>query len=112
MGEDEFRTARPSGASAFRFILTADEVREIHGNIDILDTARPVTLDVHLALDASNRSIVLYPCRNMSLINFVCIVPDTMLGNATTESWTADGDRKDLLRCFEDFGPYIRSFLV
>ncbi|KAK5113781.1 hypothetical protein LTR62_003165 [Meristemomyces frigidus] len=34
-----------------------------------------------------------------------------MLGKQTTESWTAEGTREDLLRCFEDFGPCITALL-
>jgi salicylate hydroxylase len=111
VGEDAYRSARPSGSSAFRFMLPSDLVRSIAGNIDVVDRSRPATLDVHLALDPTNRSVVLYPCRDYNMVNFVCIAPDSMLGKQTTESWTADGDRQDLLRCFDDFGPYIKQFL-
>jgi salicylate hydroxylase len=56
-----------------------------------------------LAFDPSRRLIVMYPCRNYALLNFVCIAPDTSLKAATTESWSATGDLDELLSCFADF---------
>lgn len=109
--QEDFVSARPSGSSAFRFMLTTEQVRDVHGDIPLLDNSKPASLDVHLALDPTNRSIVMYPCRNWEYINFVCIAQDKMLGKKTEESWTAEGDKGDLLRCFEDFGPYVLDLL-
>lgn len=109
--QEDLISARPSGSSAFRFMLTTEQVRSVHGNIPLLDSSKPASLDVHLALDPTNRSIVMYPCRNWQYINFVCIAQDKMLGKKTEESWTAEGDKDDLLRCFEDFGPYVIDLL-
>lgn len=111
VGEEEYRTARPSGSSAFRFMLAAEEVHVICGDMPILDSTKAASLDIYLPLDGTNRSIVMYPCRNFDALNFVAIVPDSMLKRQTLESWTASGDRDDLLRCFDDFGPHIKNLL-
>ncbi|KAK4554627.1 hypothetical protein LTR86_008129 [Recurvomyces mirabilis] len=110
-GDVELASGEISGTSAFRFMLPTALLRTIHRDWDVLDPSRPVTLDVYIAFDQSERSIVLYPCRDHELINFVCIAPDGMLGKQTTESWTAEGDRTDLLRCFSDFGPFMTALL-
>jgi salicylate hydroxylase len=53
----------------------------------------------------------MYPCRDFQLLNFVCIVPDETLRAETTESWTAAGDKDELLSIFEDFPPWVLSYL-
>lgn len=53
----------------------------------------------------------MYPCRNFQLLNFVCITPDKNLKNETTESWSAAGDKDELLKIFEDFPPWVLDYL-
>lgn len=93
-------------------MLVAEEVRAICGELPVLDITSPATLDIYLSLDGTNRSVVMYPCRDFNALNFVAIVPDSMLKRQTTESWTASGDRDDLIRCFDDFGPLIKDLLA
>jgi salicylate hydroxylase len=104
VGDAAFDTARPSGSSAFRFTISIDILEENHlTGIRMLDKSKSVGLYVHLALDSTNRSIVIYPCRDFNLLNFVAIVPDTMLENKSVESWSAEGSRDELVNCFKDF---------
>lgn len=113
VGEEAFRTARPSGTSAFRFTMPRSFVREMLNNetmTRLLDSTQLASLDVHFAVDGSNRSIVLYPCRNFELLNFVCIAPDSWIKAPTTESWSTTGTNKDLLNTFKDF-TYLRPLL-
>lgn len=107
VGDDAFKSARPSGLSAFRFTLPREEVLEKVPNFRILDKSKPATLDMVFSFDPSQRSAVLYPCRNFDLLNFVCIVPDGILKTATTESWSATGDVDELLGAFQDFPPWL-----
>ncbi|RSL98835.1 hypothetical protein CEP52_010078 [Fusarium oligoseptatum] len=51
------------------------------------------------------------PCRNFHILNFVCIVPDSSLKEETTESWTALGDREELLSLFSDFPAWVQDYL-
>lgn len=111
VGQADFASARSSGSSAFRFTLTAEQVRAVHGDIDLLDSSTPAKLDIYLALDQTNRSIVMYPARSFEVVNFVCIVSDNIIGRETEESWSAEGSRADLLRCFDDFCPYVKDLL-
>jgi salicylate hydroxylase len=72
--------------------LQAGAIKEATGELpDLLQANKPVCLSMVHSFDGTKRSIVMYPCRNFQLLNFVCIVPDEMLKNETTESWTAAG---------------------
>lgn len=77
----------------------------------MMDRSKPVGLYVHLAMDSTNRSIVIYPCRDYNLLNFVAIVPDSMLENKSIESWSAEGSRDELVECFKDFDEETLSLL-
>ncbi|PVH85179.1 FAD binding domain protein [Cadophora sp. DSE1049] len=112
VGDQAFSTARPSGLSAFRFTLPREEVLAVFPELPVLDRSKPATLEMVFSFDPSNRSGVMYPCRNFELLNLVCIVPDSRLKTATTESWTASGDRGELLECFSDFPKWFLDILV
>jgi salicylate hydroxylase len=112
VGDVAFSTARPSGLSAFRFTLQAGAIKEATGELpDLLQANKPVCLSMVHSFDGTKRSIVMYPCRNFQLLNFVCIVPDEMLKNETTESWTAAGDKDELLSIFGDFPAWVVTYL-
>lgn len=53
----------------------------------------------------------MYPCRDFQLLNFVCITPDKNLKSKTTESWSAPGDRDELLSIFNDFPAWVLDYL-
>jgi salicylate hydroxylase len=111
VGDEAFKSARPSGLSAFRFTLPREEILEKIPDFRILDKSKPATLEMTFSFDPSRRSAVLYPCRDFELLNFVCIVPDDILNTATTESWSAAGDIDELLSCFQDFPPWFLDIL-
>lgn len=104
VGEEAFRTASPSGLSAFRFTIPADVYRAaIPQDTKTLDSTKNAALSVHLSLDGTPRSIVVYPCRQFEVVNFGCIAPDDLIASQTTESWSAEGKLTDLLATFSDF---------
>jgi salicylate hydroxylase len=87
------------------------KVREIFGSTpDILDESQTACLNMIFSYDGTKRSVVMYPCRNFELLNFVCIVPDESLRSPTTESWTAGGDRDELLSLFNDFPSWVSQY--
>jgi salicylate hydroxylase len=111
VGDAAFTTARPSGMSAFRFTIPRQKVQEIVGKIpEVLDSSRPAFLAMIFPFDVTRRSVVMYPCRNFELLNFVCIVPGSSLKSATTESWTASGDRSELVSLFEDYPDWVTAY--
>ncbi|KAL4861433.1 hypothetical protein BDV12DRAFT_191078 [Aspergillus spectabilis] len=111
VGEEALRTAKPSGLSAFRFTLPAEIYQEsIPDDTRTLDSTKNASLNVYLPLDGTARSIVVYPCRQYRLVNFVCIAPDDLIAAQTTESWSAEGKQADLLATFADFA-YLQPAL-
>ncbi|CVK96704.1 related to salicylate 1-monooxygenase [Fusarium mangiferae] len=98
VGDAAFQTARPSGLSAFRFTLEVDDIKAALKRLpQILQADQPTCLSMVYSFDSTMRSVVMYPCRNFELLNFVCIVPDSSLKEKTTESWTASGDKEELI---------------
>ncbi|KAK2041367.1 FAD/NAD(P)-binding domain-containing protein [Colletotrichum somersetense] len=73
--------------------------------------SRPVCLSMVYAFDGSMRSVVMYPCRDFQLLNFVCITPDARLKNRSVESWSASGDKEELLDIFSDFPDWVLGHL-
>ncbi|KAJ0419705.1 hypothetical protein BJY00DRAFT_324237 [Aspergillus carlsbadensis] len=112
VGDAAFTTARPSGLSAFRFTIDADTIKANLNEIPaIMDSTKPASLAVVDSYDGSKRSLVIYPCRNFELLNFGCICPDDMLQASATESWTATGDKEEMLSIFHDFPEWVLRLL-
>ncbi len=111
VGDKAFETARPSGLSVFRFTLPREDVLAKFPDLRILDSSQPATLEMVFAFDPSRRSVVMYPCRNYELLNLVVIVPDSILKTETTESWSAPGDRDEMLSCFQDYPSWVLDLL-
>lgn len=112
IGDAAFSTARLSGLSTFRFTLPVGLIQEQLGSVpELLNRDQPVCLSMVNSFDDSMRSVVMYPCRDFQLLNFVCITPDKNLKHETTESWSAPGDRDELLSIFDDFPHWILDYL-
>ncbi|KAJ5784294.1 uncharacterized protein N7503_009506 [Penicillium pulvis] len=66
------------GLCVYRFVVPMDVLQDINGqmpNILTLDKGNFVVIIA--AGDEGNRNMVIYPCRELQLMNFVCGVPDT-----------------------------------
>ncbi|RAL01833.1 FAD/NAD(P)-binding domain-containing protein [Aspergillus ibericus CBS 121593] len=108
-----YTTAQPSGVSAFRFTMSRADVLALHnGNVpDVLDPTKPGTLIGIYAFDPTERRVILYPCRNYEILNFVALVPDNMLKEPPpSDSWSAPGDREELISLFEDFPDWVVKY--
>lgn len=77
----------------------------------VVDSSKPVSINMYNAFDESCRSIVMYPCRNFELLNCVCICRDDAIAGETTESWSAAGDLQELLSIFSDFPAHVLDIL-
>ncbi|KAG5797859.1 hypothetical protein H9Q69_003087 [Fusarium xylarioides] len=111
VGHTAFQTARPSGLSAFCFTLELNDIKAAFKQLpEILQPNQPTCLSMVYSFDNSKRSVVMYPCRNFELLNFVCIVPDSSLKEKTTESWTASGDKEELMSLFPDFPSWVHDY--
>ncbi|KAJ9625937.1 hypothetical protein H2203_004706 [Taxawa tesnikishii (nom. ined.)] len=112
VGDTAFTTARPTGLSAFRFVLEREKVVEAFGSVPRpLQADQPVLMTICDAADGTRRFSNCYPCRNFGLLNVVCMVPDSSLKQPTTESWTADGDKDEMVSHFADFPNWVQEYL-
>lgn len=95
----------PSGKSAFRFLVSAEDARKDP------ETAKYAETDGELLLFLGpDRKIVVYPCQNNELLNFVCIHPDNET-SAPTDDWNAGGNKTKLLEVYKDFDSSARALL-
>lgn len=108
VGEAAFHTARPSGVSAFRFTMPIDQARHYLQAPDFQTVDRG-NVEIYLSMDGTARSVVMYPCRNYTILNAICLFPDEMITAEATESWTAEGNRDDMLSCIQDYHPTIKE---
>ncbi|KAL7621839.1 hypothetical protein AAE478_007339 [Parahypoxylon ruwenzoriense] len=63
------------------------------------------------ARDGSDRIMVVYGLRNTSYMNMSCIFVTREERESTTNSWFADGDRREMLDIFHDFHPSLVALL-
>ncbi|OBT71915.1 hypothetical protein VF21_09213 [Pseudogymnoascus sp. 05NY08] len=92
-----------SGKAAFRFLIPrnfASEDPEIRG---LLENDNELVIWY-----GADRRVVVYPCDNNELLNFVCIHPEGESQGGTTE-WNKQATIDDLLKVYQDFDPKLLS---
>ncbi|KAK5663371.1 hypothetical protein OQA88_3799 [Cercophora sp. LCS_1] len=95
-----------SGKAAFRFLVPR-KVAE----------ADPITAPlVHqkntlLMWYGSDRRIVVYPCNDNRLLNFVCIHPETGSHATPSDEWNKQATVSQVLNVYADFDPRIRTLI-
>ncbi|KAK3394131.1 hypothetical protein B0H63DRAFT_37334 [Podospora didyma] len=95
-----------SGKAAFRFLIPR-QVAE----------ADPITAPLvkhrnALAMwYANDRRIVMYPCNNNQLLNFVCIHPDTEFYGAKDDGWNKQGSLEQVLSVYKEFDPAVKALI-
>ncbi|KAH7014776.1 hypothetical protein EDB80DRAFT_747965 [Ilyonectria destructans] len=91
VGDAAFQTARPSSLSAFRFTLELGDIKMPLKKVPpILPSDQPTCLSIVYSFGDTMRSVVMYPCRNFAILNFVCIVPDSSLKKRSSVSGFSD----------------------
>lgn len=97
--------AKPGRHSAFRFLVSEDEVLADLKTAELLSTRNCMWMWY-----SSDRKIVMYRCENNKLLNFVCIHPEH-LSSAVAHSYNTVADKGLLLDIFSDFEPGLRAVL-
>ncbi|KAK1710040.1 hypothetical protein CaCOL14_010491 [Colletotrichum acutatum] len=107
-----YAESTPANLSLYRFTISCSRISDILGEIpDVLKYGNGVFLSSFIATDGSNRNVVVYPCRNLEVMNFACAVPESMLRQQTEESWTKDGDVHEMLESFKDFPSWLLQLM-
>ncbi|PYH78345.1 FAD/NAD(P)-binding domain-containing protein [Aspergillus uvarum CBS 121591] len=111
----------PAGSSIFRFTLTRAQAHDALGYWPgNLDRTQPGCITTVFAFDATERRVVIYPCRDFEVLNFAVIVPDGMLWPSTAAkigigaeggSWSAEAEKEELVEHFRDFPDWVGDYL-
>ncbi|KDN71771.1 hypothetical protein CSUB01_02667 [Colletotrichum sublineola] len=101
-----------TGVSLYRFTFPLDRAREIlKGYPPAIDPANGGFLSVMAVDDETNRHIVFYPCRDLTTLNVIARIPDSMLSGESVTSWNAEGSPEEMLDHFFDFAPWILEIM-
>ncbi|KAK3940044.1 hypothetical protein QBC46DRAFT_459220 [Diplogelasinospora grovesii] len=95
-----------SGKAAFRFLVPR-----------AVAEADPVLAPVVAHKNAlfmwygDDRRVVMYPCNDNQLLNFVCIHPDTESHATKSDEWNKQGSVEQVLKVYEDFDPVCKALI-
>ncbi|KAL4803144.1 hypothetical protein BDV18DRAFT_145205 [Aspergillus unguis] len=62
--------------------------------------------------DSPDLRVVIYPCANHKLLNFVCIHPDSMTKIHDGSEWDQSASKESLLEVYKDFSPRVLKLLA
>ncbi|KAK1781826.1 FAD/NAD(P)-binding domain-containing protein [Copromyces sp. CBS 386.78] len=96
-----------SGKAAFRFLIPR--------NIAEADPVTAPLVEHHNTLRlwfGDDRRIVMYPCNDNKLLNFVCIHPDTESHATKIDEWNKQGSVEQVLKVFEVFDPVVKALIA
>ncbi|KAF4151399.1 hypothetical protein CNMCM6936_002348 [Aspergillus lentulus] len=95
-----------TGRNAFRFLmprqaaLDDSETRELAQDRGVIDV-----------WDSPDRRVVIYPCQNNEILNFVCLHPSTMTAIETGTDWNQLAGKDALVEVYKDFDPLLVKLL-
>jgi salicylate hydroxylase len=94
----------PTGEAAYRFIIDMSEVANDPEclPIDAKDGKCRIAI-------TPEKRVVMYPCRDYSLLNFVCIHKDKY--GQPTEGWDSKSSVEAVLSTYSNFSPQILNML-
>ncbi|OHW92982.1 FAD binding domain-containing protein [Colletotrichum incanum] len=95
-----------SGKAAFRFLIPRAAALEDPVTAPLIN--RENSLGIWFGTD---RRIVIYPCNNNQLLNFVCIHPDTESHATATDEWNKKGSIEQLLKVYQEFDPALLQLI-
>ncbi|KKY16308.1 putative fad binding domain protein [Diplodia seriata] len=98
-------TASPSSKSAFRFLVPREAALADPRSAKF--AARDGEMHI---IYGSDRRVVIYPCVNNTMLNFVCIHPKEE-SDASSDDWNRAGRKSKLLEVFNKFDPDLVTLL-
>ncbi|KAF1816415.1 FAD/NAD(P)-binding domain-containing protein [Eremomyces bilateralis CBS 781.70] len=101
------KTAKPfgSGRSAFRFLIPKEEILADPETRDAVDGDGRMVMWM-----GNDRRLVMYPCSNNTLLNFVAIHPSKE-SDMPGDGWSTGGNKARLLEAYKEFCPIVRALL-
>lgn len=111
-------TVRPfgSGSSAFRFLIPRQTVLDCPSTAHL--ATRPQRDGVMTLWYGRDRRLVMYPCVNNTMLNFVALHPSAATtqtagtrGSESQSTWSEEGSKAALLELYKDFGSVVQDLL-
>ncbi|GJP92721.1 hypothetical protein CBS63078_2260 [Aspergillus niger] len=96
-----------SGKNAFRFLIKRQDALEDPETRSLAMVYSSVDM-----WDSDEKRVVIYPCANNELLNFVCIHPDTLSTINTSSDWNQEASKEALLEVFKEFNPQVLKMLA
>ncbi|KAK1982801.1 hypothetical protein LZ30DRAFT_781055 [Colletotrichum cereale] len=101
-----------TGVSLYRFTFPLERAREIlKGYPPAIDPANGGFFSIMAADDETKRSVVFYPCRDLTALHVAARIPDSMLSADSVTSWHVEGSSEEMLDHFFDFAPWILEIM-
>ncbi|KFY29470.1 hypothetical protein V491_00018 [Pseudogymnoascus sp. VKM F-3775] len=94
-----------SGGSAFRFLVPVSQVKADPRTAWILERSGELQL-----WEGTNRRLVIYPCRNNTELNFVCLHPE-IESAGSKEGWNNSASKQQLLTVYDEYCEGIKVLL-
>ncbi|KAL2815825.1 hypothetical protein BDW59DRAFT_176011 [Aspergillus cavernicola] len=95
-----------SGKNAFRFLISRKDALEDPETRDLVQE-----LGTWYMFDSCEKRVVIYPCANHELLNFVCIHPDNESKICDGSEWDQGASKESLLEVFKEFSPQVLKLL-
>ena len=98
-----------SGKNAFRFLITRQQALDDPETSSIAQDMGAVDM-----WDSEERRVVIYPCDNNNLLNFICLHPETDTPtaiNPSGDSYNQQIGKDALLDVYKHFNPQVRKLL-
>jgi 2-polyprenyl-6-methoxyphenol hydroxylase-like FAD-dependent oxidoreductase len=95
-----------SSRNAFRFMVPRKEVLDDPETADLVRTNGTVHM-----WHSCDSKVVIYPCVNNEVLNFVCIHPDTLTNASISQGWSQGVGKDTLLDAYKDYDPGVVKIL-
>ncbi|KAF7529416.1 hypothetical protein G7054_g9855 [Neopestalotiopsis clavispora] len=95
-----------SGKAAFRFLIPRE--------VALADPITAPLVEKKGVLSmwyGSDRRIVMYPCNDNEMLNFVLIHPDTESHATPGDEWNKQGSVEQVLKVYQDFDPAVKHLI-
>ncbi|KAK0631995.1 hypothetical protein B0T14DRAFT_532570 [Immersiella caudata] len=96
-----------SGKAAFRFLIPRPDAE-----------ADPITAPLVKQKNAlslwfgDDRRVVMYPCNDNELLNFVCIHPETESQATESDGWNKQASIEQVLKVYQNFDPALKALVA
>ncbi|EPE34794.1 FAD/NAD(P)-binding protein [Glarea lozoyensis ATCC 20868] len=95
----------PSGKAAFRFLIPREAALSVAGSSAIMEESNQLSMWF-----LSDRRVVMYPCNDNELLNFVCIHPEHE-SQGSSEEWNKNATLDQVLKVYEGFDPRLLNVI-